>query len=218
MSDPKAHPEPTMEEILASIRRIISENDEEEEARKRAEAKGTAGTAGAAVLELTDMVTDDGTVVSLAAARQHEQIVEATAEENIPQEPDGGDRDAMEDGSAQEERAEMTTENPKDGAAEFARSEDAGAAAPAPGTEEGLVSADTASTATASFAELARSLSQEPATAGNIPLGSGRTLEDLVQEMIRPMLKAWLDQNLPRIVEQQVRREVNRMARRAENA
>ncbi len=46
-------------------------------------------------------------------------------------------------------------------------------------------------------------------------LGSNntRTLEDLVREMLRPMLKDWLDDNLPTIVERLVRAEIERVAR-----
>jgi cell pole-organizing protein PopZ len=40
-----------------------------------------------------------------------------------------------------------------------------------------------------------------------------RSLEDVVQEMLRPMLKAWLDDNLHRIVERLVRMEIERVAR-----
>lgn len=40
-----------------------------------------------------------------------------------------------------------------------------------------------------------------------------RTLEDLVREMLRPMLKHWLDDNLPGIVERLVRAEIERVAR-----
>ena len=41
----------------------------------------------------------------------------------------------------------------------------------------------------------------------------GRTLEDVVRELLRPLLKEWLDQNLPRIVETKVEEEVHRIAR-----
>jgi uncharacterized protein len=40
-----------------------------------------------------------------------------------------------------------------------------------------------------------------------------RTLEDLVREMLKPMLKAWLDDNLPNIVERLVRAEIERVSR-----
>jgi cell pole-organizing protein PopZ len=42
---------------------------------------------------------------------------------------------------------------------------------------------------------------------------NARTLEDLVQEMLRPMLKGWLDENLPHMVERLVRAEIERVAR-----
>ena len=39
-------------------------------------------------------------------------------------------------------------------------------------------------------------------------------LEDLVRETLRPMLKSWLDDNLPGVVEQMVRAEIERAIRR----
>ena len=42
---------------------------------------------------------------------------------------------------------------------------------------------------------------------------NARTLEDLVREMLRPMLKNWLDDNLPTMVERLVRAEIERVAR-----
>jgi cell pole-organizing protein PopZ len=42
---------------------------------------------------------------------------------------------------------------------------------------------------------------------------NGRTIEDLVKEMLRPMLKSWLDDNLPGLVERLVRAEIERVSR-----
>jgi len=42
---------------------------------------------------------------------------------------------------------------------------------------------------------------------------NGRTLEDLVREMLRPLLKTWLDDNLPSMVERLVRAEIERVSR-----
>ena len=42
---------------------------------------------------------------------------------------------------------------------------------------------------------------------------NARTLEDLVKEMLRPMLKSWLDDNLPSLVERIVRDEIERVSR-----
>ncbi len=43
---------------------------------------------------------------------------------------------------------------------------------------------------------------------------SGRNLEDIVKELLRPMLKEWLDKNLPTMVERFVEREIVRLTRR----
>ena len=42
---------------------------------------------------------------------------------------------------------------------------------------------------------------------------NARTLEDLVREMLRPLLKGWLDDNLPGMVERIVRQEIERVSR-----
>jgi len=42
---------------------------------------------------------------------------------------------------------------------------------------------------------------------------NARTLEDLVKEMLRPMLKSWLDDNLPGLVERIVKMEIERVSR-----
>jgi cell pole-organizing protein PopZ len=39
------------------------------------------------------------------------------------------------------------------------------------------------------------------------------TLEDVVRETLRPMLKSWLDENLPSVVERMVQEEIERVTR-----
>jgi cell pole-organizing protein PopZ len=51
------------------------------------------------------------------------------------------------------------------------------------------------------------------ALAQSVLVQNSRTLEDLVREMLRPMLKAWLDDNLPAVVERMVRAEIERVSR-----
>jgi uncharacterized protein len=51
------------------------------------------------------------------------------------------------------------------------------------------------------------------ALAHTVLANNGRTLDDLVKEMLRPMLKVWLDDNLPTIVERLVRAEIERVSR-----
>lgn len=50
-----------------------------------------------------------------------------------------------------------------------------------------------------------------------LPLGDvGRTLEEMVRELLRPHMKEWLDANLPRLVERMVRDEITRLVREAQ--
>jgi len=69
--------------------------------------------------------------------------------------------------------------------------------------DRGLLSSSAASAVDSAFNSLAHTV------LGN----NARTLEDLVKEMLRPMLKAWLDDNLPGLVERIVRAEIERVAR-----
>ena len=51
------------------------------------------------------------------------------------------------------------------------------------------------------------------ALAQSVLVQNARTLEDLVREMLRPLLKSWLDDNLPGMVERIVRAEIERVSR-----
>ena len=46
------------------------------------------------------------------------------------------------------------------------------------------------------------------------PQPQGNPLEEMLREMLRPMLKQWLDDNLPRIVDEHVKREITRITGR----
>ena len=72
--------------------------------------------------------------------------------------------------------------------------------------EDALVDAAPASAAAGMFAALSENL--------RVSSEQGQTLEGIVREMMRPMLKQWLDDNLPSIVEEKVQAEVERIARR----
>ncbi|KGM32560.1 DUF2497 domain-containing protein, partial [Inquilinus limosus] len=63
--------------------------------------------------------------------------------------------------------------------------------------------------ASAALAALARLNAAAPPPAA---VHKSQTVDDLVRELLRPMLKEWLDANLPRLVEQAVEREVSRIA------
>jgi cell pole-organizing protein PopZ len=69
--------------------------------------------------------------------------------------------------------------------------------------ENGLLSSATSAAVDSAFNTLAQT----------VLVQNARTLEDLVREMLRPMLKSWLDDNLPGMVERLVRAEIERVAR-----
>ncbi len=165
-----------MEEILASIRRIISEDDAAAE----------------------------------APAAAPEPAPEPTPEpepEPFPETPVEAEDEVLELTERYEPAPEVETIGDLDVAP-------APAAAAIPMSDEPLVDDGAAATAASAFAGLAASLRRpEPAT--DLPAGSGTSLEALVGSLLRPMLKDWLDANLPGIVEEQVRKEVERIARSA---
>lgn len=72
-----------------------------------------------------------------------------------------------------------------------------------PMPDPGLISGATAVAVDSAFNALAHTVLGQNA----------RTLEDLVKEMLRPMLKSWLDDNLPGLVERIVRAEIERVSR-----
>jgi len=149
MSDQTA-PEPTMEEILASIRRIISEDD-----------------------------APQGEVA--AEAEDEFEPVEESADESASV-------------LREEIRAPQAEPEPEPIRAE----------APS-ARQEPLVGREAASAAASAFGQLSAAVTQPPR---NSP-----TLEDLAREMLAPMLRQWLDKNLPAIVQAAVRDEVERISR-----
>lgn len=82
-----------------------------------------------------------------------------------------------------------------------------GATAPVPSHRpRELLSPPAASAATSAFGRLADAVSSRTPA-------DERKLEETARDMLRPMLKEWLDQNLPRLVERLVREEIERVAR-----
>jgi len=81
-----------------------------------------------------------------------------------------------------------------------------------PMSAEGLVAPAAAAAAASSVGALMRTLAAERATALH---RGGPTIEDLVREEIRPLLKSWLDIHLPPLVERLVRAEIERVVGRA---
>jgi cell pole-organizing protein PopZ len=80
---------------------------------------------------------------------------------------------------------------------------------------EALLSTGTASTTTGAFAKLSKAFRPTPVEE-SVADGSGRTVEQFIEDMASPMLKEWLDENMPAIVERLVQKEIQKIARRAE--
>jgi cell pole-organizing protein PopZ len=191
MSQPAKAPEPSIDEILASIRRSIVPDDEaagKPVARKSASRKPEPAQAGTKGRHADDEAAPAG--------------LDAAGGPGVHQEHNGGHfavkRGASED--APGDPAEASAE----AQADIAPGDAMETADDAPAPEGPLLSARTTAAVDTAFHSLTHTvLSQNP-----------RTLEDLVRDMLKPMLKAWLDANLPDMVERLVRAEIERVSRR----
>ncbi|MEW5421052.1 DUF2497 domain-containing protein [Amorphus sp. 3PC139-8] len=78
-----------------------------------------------------------------------------------------------------------------------------------------LLSSNSSRSVGSAFDSLARSVEQESPAESDPPASGKTTLEDLVADCLRPMLRTWLDENLPSLVERMVREEIERVARKS---
>ena len=69
--------------------------------------------------------------------------------------------------------------------------------------DEQLLSQRASEAVSAAFGTLANTMFAE----------GSRSIEDVVREMLKPMLKTWLEDNLPSLVERLVRAEIERVSR-----
>ena len=238
MSDQNAQQEPSMEEILASIRRIISEDgDEDNAAAPEPVAADPEPVAEAPepveeavepepeedVLELTDEVQDDGTVVSLNAGDpvEEEEPAEEEPVETAEAEADDAelemvdaDEEPAEDAMEEEIMAEAEPEPAPEPVPESAPQSEPVEALAAKAADR-LVSDQPAMTSVSSLSALAAAVDTHRRAVD--PSIGPRTIEDLVKDVMRPMIREWLDANLPSLVERMVGREIERMTREAED-
>lgn len=87
------------------------------------------------------------------------------------------------------------------------------------GAEAPLIDGSAAGAAADAFSRLSLAVQESVPTPaatdpGMLIGGKQQTVEDLVKDMLRPMLKDWLDRNLPGVVERYVEREIVRLTRR----
>ena len=195
-----------MEEILASIRRIISED----------EAPADTAAAPAAAPEPETAPAPQPETLAAASEPEPEPDAEAAAEDDVLELTDRYEAPA-------ESIGDLDVVDPADEpfpAAPHPTPAEAPVAASAPAPAyDALVGESAAASAASAFAGLHASF-KKPETApssgsGDLPFVSGNTVEAMVAEMLRPLLKDWLDANLPGIVQAAVQKEVERIARSA---
>ncbi len=198
-----------MEEILQSIRKIIAEDDT---APKDAAAKPSEPDepGGSDVLELTEVVKEDGTPVSAApeapSADILNQIDQAlTVEKPVEKQAEKPVEPVAAKPPEPEKPAVAATPAPV--------APPAAAVAPAPA--EPLMAEAPAAAVADTFKNLRNKEDPLPplVTTPAPAFRSGLTVEDMVTDMLRPMMKDWLDNNLPAIVERIVEREVRRLTK-----
>jgi cell pole-organizing protein PopZ len=216
--------EPSMEEILASIRRIIADDDTAKSAAHADAPNGAEAAAPPRAALLTARMASPARPASLPEpVRQQEEIdkmlarlhagsmrqaseaadeppadiLDASEESALEQAPGPAGIHAVDVPSDSERAASAVEPRPLPGPAPELRR------APGESGDRGLLSPATTAAVDTAFGTLART----------VLVQNGRTLEDLVQEMLRPMLKTWLDSHLPSMVERLVRTEIERVSR-----
>ena len=81
--------------------------------------------------------------------------------------------------------------------------------------DDDLMSAGPSNAASNAFAGLANYRRGGPSLSGPGPIGnSDATLEQIVYAVVRPLIREWLDDNLPQMVEKMVKREIEKVVRR----
>ncbi len=174
-----------MEEILASIRKIISEDGAKLEPAPPAE---DAGFSESDVLELVQEVTANGEVEAVAPPPPPE-----TPSKTIPFEEAGVPVLDMKDMEETPPSPPVVTTMPEDNSQ--------------------LVSQAAADASAQALSGLAR-MKNGSHSINSLPIGEGtRTVEDMVLQLLRPMLKEWLDRNLPTMVEHIVQKEIRKITR-----
>jgi len=173
--------DPSMDDILASIRKILNEDDVQ-----------AAAPPAVAEADQDDEVMDLTSDMMIAAPAPTEEMA-------APEPPPP----AVEVPVAPPPAAEMSRPEPPIRPPQ---------APPVP--QPTLVSLPAAAAAAASLGQLSRAVAQD--RAASISRTMGLSIEDVVREEVRPLLKAWLDANLPPLVERLVRAEIERVMARAD--
>ena len=176
-------PDPSMEDILASIRKILNED---EQAAVTSQAAPAGPEPDGPVLLTADM---------MIAPPEPARLPPVEAGEGMARQPTP---------PAEPEPMQMEPEPPAQPSA-----------VPPPEPPQlagaGLVAPAAAAAAMAAFGQLTRAVAQDRGAGIS---RSGLSIEDVVREELRPLLKEWLDTHLPTITERLVRAEIERVMSR----
>ncbi len=185
----------SMEEILHSIRKIIADDGDDAGAGS---TNGNADVTGSDVLELTDMMAEVPAAAPVSAAPAANNDVLSAIDEMFAATPI----------PAVSTPAPAPTPSPTP----------APQAAPVTAISsdnqafiDSLLSKESANAASSAFKK-ALPADAPIMTTPSHTFRSGGSVEDLVMEALKPMLKDWLDTNLPNIVERIVEREVRKLS------
>ncbi len=225
--------EQSMDEILGSIREILSDEDQE----NQSEAVATANNTEEEQVDETDATespepekspsedavsggpettsdTSDTSVEDVETTSDSDsvmagQIKANEAEDVIDNEPSDGDSSASDGGSESANVSDAEEPN------EFLELTKDMIAPPPPDFDAGspIVSGATQTASGDPLQELAKALlNRRDIAIGNRDM----TLEGLIREILRPLLKEWLDDNLPYLIERLVKKEIDHMVNKAE--
>jgi cell pole-organizing protein PopZ len=237
MSQPAKVQEPSMEEILASIRRIIADDEGRPPPKPASPTVAAAPPPRVATVPATPpppqpvqqnvgQGDSDGMAAEPGDATQGqdprdvldlteqmavpEAVVEAPNFQTIDGQPDVVFTDAppqQEPTHLQPEPVYSQPEPEPEPESEPEPEPELEQAQPEPplngALDHALLSSSTSAAVDSAFNALAHT----------VLVQNARTLEDLVREMLRPMLKSWLDDNLPSMVERIVKAEIERVSR-----
>ncbi|MCI5060207.1 MAG: DUF2497 domain-containing protein [Alphaproteobacteria bacterium] len=188
MSDNPSEEEPSIEEILASIRQIISDDEEDDESTQEQEVvDDPIRHESNDVLELTDSMVEE----EEPEPEPEPETVEVDMRDIEEEEPEPEPEPVIEEYVPEPEPEPVMQERPV-----------------APPSD--ILSSSTQGAALSSLTKLT----------SKMPVNSTRsydgvTLEDIVRELLHPMLREWMDDNLPPMVERLVQKELEKLTRRA---
>lgn len=190
-----------MDDILASIRKILNEDEAQPTPEPPGEAAGAAGPADDAMDLTADMMIAPPPVAVADMAPDPAAPSVAAPSVAAPAElaPPGLVPLSVAPPQPAPHLVDMAFEFPP--------------VSPPGAAPSSLVSPPAAAAAVASLGQLSRAVAQD--RAASVSRTMGLSIEDVVREEVRPLLKEWLDTHLPPLVERLVRAEIERVMSRA---